>query len=104
MSSIIRRRRGLISAIVNSCLMRWFSNQTLSDRRPRPQPIPTAKRFRSIRTILTRHPDRMAAFLRKAGVVDDPGFDRAAAFDERQGQLLYPAENPLVGPRRIGDE
>src|SRR4051794_22088603 len=49
MSSIIRRRRGLISAIVNSCVMRWFSNQTLSDRRPRRQPIATAKRFRSIR-------------------------------------------------------
>src|SRR6476661_6992610 len=46
--------------------------------------------------ILTRHPDRMASLLRKAGVVDDPGFDRAAAFDNRQGQLLYPAENPLV--------
>ena len=46
--------------------------------------------------ILTRHPDRMASLLGKAGVVDDPGFDRAAAFDNRQGQLLDPAENPLV--------
>jgi hypothetical protein len=54
--------------------------------------------------ILTRHPDRMTAFLRKAGVVDDPGFDRAAAFDNRQGQLLYPAENPLVRPRRVGNK
>src|SRR3712207_7836457 len=32
--------------------------------------------------ILTRHPDRVTALLRKAGVVDDPRFDRAAAFDE----------------------
>src|SRR5215217_6359518 len=54
--------------------------------------------------ILTRHPDRVTAFLRKAGVVDDPGLDRAAAFDDRQGQLLYPAEHPLVRPRRVGDE
>ena len=35
--------------------------------------------------ILARHPDRVAAFLRKPGVVDDPGFDRAAIFDDRQG-------------------
>jgi hypothetical protein len=46
----------------------------------------------------------MTAFLGKAGVVDDPGFDRAAAFDNRQGQLLYPAENPLVRPRRVGNK
>src|SRR3954451_12632482 len=32
--------------------------------------------------VLTRHPDRVTALLRKAGVVDDPGFDRAAAFEE----------------------
>ena len=38
--SIIRRRRGLISAIGNSCLMRWFSKPTLSDRRPQRQPVP----------------------------------------------------------------
>src|SRR6185436_13827364 len=43
--------------------------------------------------ILTRHPDRVTALLRKSGVVDDPGFNRAAAFDDRQGQLLYPAED-----------
>src|SRR5215211_4985387 len=54
--------------------------------------------------ILTCYPDRVSAFLGKAGVVDDPGFDRAAAFDDRQGQLLYPAENPLIRPRRVGDE
>src|SRR5215213_3399574 len=54
--------------------------------------------------VLTRHPNRMAAFLRKPGVVDDPGLDRAAAFDDRQGQLLYPAENPLVRPRCVGDK
>src|SRR4051794_20083402 len=49
-------------------------------------------------------PNAHGIFLRKAGVVDDPGFDRAAAFDNRQDQLLYPAENPLVRPRRVGDE
>src|SRR5215208_3965482 len=54
--------------------------------------------------ILTRHPDRVTALLWKAGVVDDPGLDRAAAFDDRQGQLLYPAENSLVRPRRVGNK
>jgi hypothetical protein len=46
----------------------------------------------------------MTPFLGKAGIVDDPGFDRAAGFDERHGQLLYPAENPLVRPRRVSNE
>jgi hypothetical protein len=46
----------------------------------------------------------MTAFLRTAGVVDDPGFDRAALFDDRHGQLLYLAENPLIRPRRVGSE
>jgi hypothetical protein len=46
----------------------------------------------------------MTAFLWKAGVVDDPGLDRAAAFDEWHGQLLDPAENPLVRPRRVGNK
>src|SRR5215212_2654003 len=54
--------------------------------------------------ILAGYPDRVTAFLRKAGVVDDPGFYRAALFDDGQGQLLYPAENPLVRPRRVGDK
>src|SRR4051794_10444299 len=49
-------------------------------------------------------PNAHRIFLGKPGVVDDPGFDRAAAFDNRQDQLLYPAENPLVRPRRVGDE
>src|SRR6478736_4268480 len=43
-----------------------------------------------------RQPNTHRIFLRKAGVVDDPGFDRTAAFDDRQGQLLDPAENPLT--------
>jgi len=46
----------------------------------------------------------MTALLGKAGVVDDPGFDRAVLFDQRQGELLYSAENPLIRPRRVGDE
>ena len=54
--------------------------------------------------ILTRHPDRVTALLRKSGVVDDPGFNCVALFNDRQGQLLYPAENPLIRPRRVGDE
>jgi hypothetical protein len=60
--------------------------------------------FAELAAILTRHPDRMTALLGKAGVVDDPGFDRAAAFDEWQGQLLDPAENPLIRPRCVGNE
>jgi hypothetical protein len=54
--------------------------------------------------ILTRHPDRMTPLLGKAGIVDDPGFNRTAGFDNRQDQLLYPAENPLLRPRRVGDK
>jgi hypothetical protein len=46
----------------------------------------------------------MTAFLRKPGVVDDPGLDRAAVLDDWQGQLLDPAENRLIRPRRVGDE
>jgi hypothetical protein len=46
----------------------------------------------------------VAAFLRKADVVDDPDFDCATAFDERQGPLLDPTENPLVRPRRVGNK
>src|SRR3954453_22585239 len=49
-------------------------------------------------------PNAHRIFLWKAGVVDDLGFDRAAAFDGRHGQLLDPAENPLVRPRRVGHE
>jgi len=46
MSSIMRRRSGLISAIENSCLMRWFGNTTLSDRKPRRQlPLPEVVSF-----------------------------------------------------------
>src|SRR3954465_2373046 len=51
-----------------------------------------------------RQPNAHRIFLRKPGVVDNPGFDRAAAFDDRQGHLLYPAETPLIRPRRGGDE
>jgi hypothetical protein len=46
----------------------------------------------------------VSAFLRKAGVVDDPGFDRPATFDDRQDQILDSAENPLIRPRRVGNE
>src|SRR4051794_9911012 len=51
-----------------------------------------------------RQPNAHRIFLGKTGIVNDPSFDRAAAFDDRQGQFLYPAENPLLRPRRVGDE
>src|SRR5690348_2065558 len=51
-----------------------------------------------------RSPNAHRIFLRKAGVVEDPRLDRAAAFDDRQGQLLDPAENLLVRPRCVGNE
>jgi len=39
--------------------------------------------------ILPRHADRMAALLRKSGVVDDPRRDRAVRFHSRHNLLAH---------------
>ena len=49
--------------------------------------------------ILPRHADRMLALLGKAGVVDDPGLDRAMPFHRRQHHLAHLREHLLVRPR-----
>jgi hypothetical protein len=47
-------------------------------------------------TILTHHPDRVPALLRKPGIVNDPRLNRAAVFETRQDQLTHFGEDPLV--------
>ncbi len=43
--------------------------------------------------------DRMLALFGKAGVVDDPRFDRAVALDRRQDRLSDLGQHLLVRPR-----
>ena len=54
--------------------------------------------------ILPRHPDRVLALLRKAGVVDDPSLDRASPLDRRQHQLAHLGQHPLVRPGSLADK
>ena len=53
-------------------------------------------------TILPGHADRVAALLRKAGVVDDPGLDRLVTRDGRQYLFAHTAQHRLIGPQRLG--
>ena len=48
--------------------------------------------------ILPGHTNRVAALLRKAGVVDDPGLDRFVARDRRQHALAHTAQHRLIRP------
>ena len=54
--------------------------------------------------ILPRHPDRMLPLLGKAGVVDDPGFDRPATLDHWQHHLANLGQDLFVRLRRHPDE
>src|ERR1019366_5450099 len=54
--------------------------------------------------ILPRYPDRVPPLLGKAGVVDDPGFNRPVTLDLRQHHLAHLGQHPLVRPRRVADE
>jgi hypothetical protein len=54
--------------------------------------------------VLAGHPDRVPTLLGKAGVVDDPGLDRPAALDGRQGQLTNLGEHRLIRPGGLADE
>ena len=55
--------------------------------------------------ILPRDAHRMRAFFRKAGIVDDPGFDPIAlSFDRGHDPFANPPQNRLVRPRRLTDE
>ena len=51
-------------------------------------------------TILPRHTDRVAALLRKAGVIDDPGGDRALSPQGGQHLLADRGQHRRVAPRR----
>ena len=46
----------------------------------------------------------MVALLGQAGVIDDPGTDRAMTFDRRQDLLAHFGQNGLIRPRRIADK
>ena len=54
--------------------------------------------------ILSRYPDRVPPLLGKAGVVDDPGFNRTVTLDLRQHHLAHLGQHPLVRPSRVADE
>ena len=54
--------------------------------------------------ILPGYPDRVPPLLGKAGVVDDPGFDRPAALDRPPHQLAYFGQHRRVRPRRVSNK
>src|ERR1035437_4485186 len=54
--------------------------------------------------VLSRHPDRVPPLLGKAGVVDDPGFNRTVTLDLRQPYPAPLGRPPLVRPRRIANK
>jgi hypothetical protein len=49
-------------------------------------------------TILPGNTDRVAALLRKASVIDDPGLDRFVSGDRWQHMLTYAAQYRLIRP------
>ena len=55
-------------------------------------------------TVLPCHADRMRAFLREAGVVDDPGADRPMPLDGGHHLLAHGGQHGLIGPVGLGDE
>jgi hypothetical protein len=54
--------------------------------------------------ILSSHSDRMLPFLGKAGVVNDPRFDRPVAFQLWLHQFPHLRENLLVRPSSLADK
>jgi hypothetical protein len=54
--------------------------------------------------ILPRHADRLRALLGVAGVVDDPGVDRAVLLDGWQHLAAHRGQHRLVRPVRLGDQ
>src|SRR5215467_6132437 len=54
--------------------------------------------FAELPAVLMRNPNRVLSFLRKAGVVDDPGFDRAMALDLGQHHLAHLRQDRVVRP------
>ena len=54
--------------------------------------------------ILPRHAHRVDSLLGKAGIINNPGLDRPAAFNRRQNQFAYLRQHRLVGPLRLTDD
>src|SRR5215469_9996107 len=54
--------------------------------------------FAELPAVLMRDSNRVLSFLRKAGVVDDPGFDRAMALDLGQHHLAHLRQDRVVRP------
>jgi molecular chaperone IbpA len=54
--------------------------------------------------ILPRYPDRVPPLFGKAGVVDDPGFNRTVTLDLRQHHLAHLGQHPLVRPSCVADK
>jgi hypothetical protein len=54
--------------------------------------------------ILPRHPHRMPTLLRKAGIIDNPGLDRAVPLQRWQHQLAHLGQDLLVRPGRLADK
>src|SRR5215469_8998302 len=52
--------------------------------------------------ILPGNTDRVAALLRKPGVVDDPRLDRLVTRDRWQDTFADTAQHRLIGPRPLG--
>ena len=55
-------------------------------------------------TILPCDADRMAAFFREPGVVEDPGLDGAVRRNAGQCDLAYFGQHGLIGPRRLAQK
>jgi hypothetical protein len=54
--------------------------------------------------VLARHADRVGSFLGKAGVVEDPGGDRAMPGQCGQHLLAHRREHSRIIPPGLGDE
>jgi hypothetical protein len=55
-------------------------------------------------TVLPGHADRELALLGQAGVVHDPGPDRAAPFKRRQRVAAHRCQESVIIPGRLGDK
>ena len=60
--------------------------------------------FAQLAAVLACHADRVGSFLGKAGVVEDPGSDRAMRGQCRQHLLAHGGEHGRIIPRGLGDE
>ena len=54
--------------------------------------------------VLTCHPDRMPAFLGKAGIINDPRYDRSVLLHRWQDLLAHIIQQCLVTPGRLGHQ